>query len=100
MKPRRLRSDGVSEDDDELQRQVARQTKRLRKAERERRSLLAESAYIGTLGLLLVLPPVGGAYLGRWLDEQLEGYSSHWTLSLILVGLMVGVINVYLNLRD
>ena len=72
----------------------------MEKAEREKPTLVGQTVYIGTLGLLMVLPVVGGAYLGHWLDAQAEGYSVRWTMSLILVGLMVGTINVYLLIRE
>ncbi|PLY02394.1 MAG: F0F1 ATP synthase subunit, partial [Desulfuromonas sp.] len=55
---------------------------------------------IGTLGLLLVLHTVGGAYLGRWLDSLASGYSVRWTMSLIFVGLVVGAVNIYLFIRE
>ena len=84
----------------ELRKQVERQARRMQKAERERPTLLAQTVYVGTLGLLFVLPAVGGAYLGRWLDGLLPGYSLRWTLSLILVGVAVGAINVYLFTRE
>jgi ATP synthase protein I len=84
----------------ELRTQVERQARRMQKAERERPTLLAQTVYVGTLGLLFVLPTVGGAYLGRWLDGLLPGYSLRWTLSLILVGVAVGAINVYLFTRE
>ncbi|MCB1713860.1 MAG: AtpZ/AtpI family protein [Candidatus Competibacteraceae bacterium] len=82
-----------------LKTQLERQAKRMQKAERERPTLLAETVYLGTLGLLFVLPVVGGAYLGRWLDTQAAGYSLHWTLNLILLGVMLGALNVYLFIR-
>lgn len=53
----------------------------------------------GTLGLLLVVPLLIGAYLGRWLDAHLEGYAVHWTLSLLLLGLFVGIYNAYRFLK-
>lgn len=84
----------------ELRKQVERQARRMEKAERERPTLLAQTVYVGTLGLLFVLPAVGGAYLGRWLDGLMSGYSLRWTLSLILVGVAVGAINVYLFTRE
>lgn len=86
--------------DSELHDRVARQAKRMKKAERERETLLAQTVYIGTLGLVFVLPVVGGAYLGNWLDGLSAGYSTRWTLSLIFVGLILGAINVYLLIRD
>jgi ATP synthase protein I len=43
---------------------------------------------------------VGGAYLGHWLDGLTAGYSTRWTISLILVGVMVGALNVYLFIKE
>jgi ATP synthase protein I len=83
-----------------LRRQVERQARRMRQAERDRPTLLAQTAYIGTLGLLFVLPVVAGAYLGRWLDSLLAGYSIRWTLSMIFLGVIIGAINVYLFIRE
>lgn len=85
---------------DELRKQVERQVRRMKKAEREKPTLLGQTVYIGTLGLIFVLPVVGGAYLGQWLDSLVTDYSSRWTVSLILVGVMVGAINVYLFIRE
>jgi ATP synthase protein I len=86
--------------DNELHDRVEWQAKRLRRAERERQTLMAQTVYLGTLGLVFVLPVIGGAYLGQWLDTQLEGYSVRWTLSLIFLGLVVGMVNVWLLIRD
>lgn len=85
---------------DELTRQVERQARRMRQAEEERPTVIAQTIYVGTLGLLFVLPVVGGAYLGRWLDSLLEGYSMRWTLSLIFLGIVIGAFNVYLFVRE
>jgi ATP synthase protein I len=83
-----------------LKDEVRRQCRQLQRAEREKRSVLSEAMYVGTLGLQLVLPVIGGAYLGRWLDGMSTEYSTSWTISLILVGLFVGIVNVYLSVRD
>lgn len=83
-----------------LRKKVENQVKRMKKAERERPNLLSQTVYIGTLGLLLVLPVVGGAYLGHWLDTMVEGYSIRWTLSMLFIGLFVGIINVYLFIKE
>lgn len=72
----------------------------MKKAERERQTLISQTVYIGTLGLLFVLPVVVGAYLGKWLDSLVAGYSIRWTVSLILVGVIVGAINVYLLIKE
>jgi ATP synthase protein I len=84
----------------ELEKRVERQASRMQKAERERPTLLAQTAYIGVLGMLLVLPVVGGAYLGLWLDRLAGGYSFRWTLSLIVLGVLVGAMNVYLYIKE
>lgn len=83
-----------------LQQQVDRQARRMKKAERERPTLLAQTIYIGTLGLVFVLPVIGGAYLGQWLDSLAAGYSMRWTLSFIFIGVVVGALNVYLLIRE
>lgn len=90
----------MSNPDDELRRKVERQARRMRQADRERPTLLAQTVYVGTLGLLFVLPMILGAYLGRWLDGRVEGYSLHWTLGLLTVGVVVGVVNVYLFIQE
>ena len=83
-----------------LRERLEQQAQRRRKAESERGSLLAQTVYVGTLGLLLVLPVIGGAYLGAWLDGLVAGYSIRWTVSLILLGVFVGAVNVYLFIRE
>jgi ATP synthase protein I len=85
---------------DDLRKQVERQARRMKKAERERPTLIGETVYISTLGLLFGLPVIGGAYLGNWLDSLAAGYSFRWTVSLILVGVIVGALNVYLFIKD
>jgi ATP synthase protein I len=84
----------------DLKKQVERQARRMKKAERQRPTLIAETVYIGTLGLLFVLPVVVGAYLGHWLDSMASGYSMRWTLSLILLGVFIGAVNVYLFVKE
>ncbi len=83
-----------------LQRQVNNQVKRIKKARSEQSSILAQTLYLGTLGLVLVLPIVGGAYLGAWLDSLATGYSMSWTLNLLILGVFVGAINVYLLIKE
>lgn len=86
--------------DEQLRNSVEKQVKRMQRAEKERPTLLAQSVFMGTLTLLFVLPVIGGAYLGNWLDNMTQGYSMRWTMGLIFVGLVVGVINVYLYIRE
>ncbi len=83
-----------------LKEQVAKQVARMKQAEKDRPTLLAQTAYIGTLGLLFVLPVIAGAYFGDWLDSQFEGYSVLWTMSMIFLGVIVGAVNVYLFIGE
>jgi ATP synthase protein I len=70
------------------------------KAETEKKSLMAQTVFLGTLGFLFILPVVGGAYLGLWLDERFSGYSISWTVTFILLGVFVGALNVYLFVKE
>jgi ATP synthase protein I len=85
---------------DDLDKQVERQARRMQQAERERPTLFGQTVYIGTLGLLFVLPVIGGAYLGQWLDSLSEGYSIRWTIGLIIAGIVIGGLNAYLFIRE
>jgi len=83
-----------------LRKEVEQQVKRMKQAEKERDTLMAQTVFLGTLGLVFVLPVILGAYLGNWLDEMRSGYSEHWTLSLLFLGIIIGAVNVYLLTRD
>lgn len=88
------------DDREKLRRSIEQQAQRMERADRERPTLMAQTAFLGVLALLLVIPLVLGAYLGHWLDSLREGYSVRWTVSLILVGLGVGIVNVYWFIRE
>jgi ATP synthase protein I len=90
----------ANDDGERLRESVDRQARRIDKGLRERRSVMAQTVFLGTLGLLLVLPAVGGAYLGQWLDSLAAGYSIRWTISLIVLGIALGALNVYFFVRD
>jgi ATP synthase protein I len=83
-----------------LQQQVERQARRMKQAEQDRPTLIGQTIYVGTLGLMFVLPVVGGAYLGRWIDEMASDYSIRWTVSLILLGVFIGMFNVYYLIKE
>lgn len=86
--------------ENQLKEEVAKQIRRMKQAEHDRPTLLRQTVYLGTLGLLLVVPVIVGAYVGRWLDGLSAGYSMRWTLSLIVLGVGVGALNVYLNVKE
>ncbi len=86
--------------ENQLKEEVAKQIQRMKQAERDRPTLLRQTVYLGTLGLLFVVPVIVGAYVGRWLDGLSAGYSMRWTLSLIVVGVGVGAVSVYFNVKE
>ncbi len=86
--------------DEQLRRSVEKQVQRMRRADKERTTLLAQSVYLGTLTLIFVLPVIAGAYLGNWLDDMAQGYSMLWTLGLIFLGFGIGAVNVYMFIRE
>lgn len=79
---------------------VDQQAERLKRAEDERPTLLAQTRFVGTIGLLFILPVIAGAYFGRWLDSRLHGYTVHWTVSMIFLGVVIGALNVYYFVRE
>lgn len=79
--------------------EVERRARRRREAERARNRWIEQTAYLGMLGLLFILPVIAGLYLGVWLDERSQNYSLTWTLTLLALGLLIGVLNVYLFMR-
>lgn len=84
----------------QLKLRLQAQLERINKAERERPIIWSQTIYLGTLGLVMVLPIIAGAYLGNWLDDLMTGYSMRWTLSLMLTGVVVGIFNVYFLLKE
>ena len=84
----------------ELRKAVEREAGRLQRAERERSRLIAQTVYLGSLALMFVVPVVAGAYLGRWIDSMFSGYSIRFTVSLIVLGVAIGAVNVYLFVRE
>ena len=85
---------------DEFRESVERDAARQKKAEHQKSGLFGLFFYGGVLGLLLVLPMIGGAYLGRWLDSLSDTYETRWTVSLIILGVVCGLWNVYWYLRE
>jgi ATP synthase protein I len=86
--------------ENQLKEEVTKQIRRMKQAEQDRPTLLRQTVYLGTLGLLFVVPVILGAYVGRWLDGLSAGYSMRWTLSLIVLGVGVGAVSVYLNVKE
>lgn len=87
-------------EDRKLQASIDEQARRIKRARHQRRTVLAQTVFTGTLGLLMVLPIVAGAYLGHWLDGFEASYSVRWTLGMIMLGVIIGSINVYLFVKQ
>jgi len=83
----------MNEQDERMRRAIGEQIRRRR--ERRPAGPIGLIVTGGTAGLLLVVPILIGAYAGRWLDAQTEGYSVRWTVSLLVLGVVVGGYNVY-----
>lgn len=86
-------------DRDKLRDKVERQARRMRQAEEDEPSLLAQTRFLGTLGLVLVLPVLAGAYLGHWLDFHVGRETEYWTPSLLFLGLLFGIFNAWWLIR-
>jgi ATP synthase protein I len=84
----------------QLKNSIDKQVQRIKQAERDRPNLLSQTIYLGTLGLVMVLPIVAGAYLGHWLDSRATGSSMNWMLCLLLGGVVIGFFNVYFLLKN
>jgi len=87
-------------DRQKLKARIEKQAQRMQKAEREQSTLLSQTVFTGTLGLVLVLPIIAGAYIGLWLDSMTAEYSVRWTVGLIMLGLIIGVFNVYYLIKE
>ena len=87
-------------DRDKLAKETERDIKQMEERENKPSTLSGMIFYGGTLGLLFIVPVVGGAYLGRWLDSLTTGYSARWTVSLIVLGIVFGAYNVFHFMRN
>ena len=85
---------------DKLIQHTQRDLRRLDDKLKRPAALLGILLYGGTLGLLFVVPIIAGAYFGRWLDTLAAGYSVRWTLSLIILGIVIGAYNVWRFLQE
>jgi ATP synthase protein I len=77
-----------------FRRTVEEEGRRLERAGRARHSFWRQASLVGGGGWLFVVPVVGGAYLGRWLDRRLADEVS-WTITGIVVGVGIGAWNLW-----
>lgn len=85
---------------EKLQDKIKTDIDKIEKAKKEKNSLIAQTVYLGTLGIIFILPVIVGGYVGVWLDNKLKGFSISWTISLLFLGIIIGIINVYYFLKE
>jgi ATP synthase protein I len=90
----------MSKETEKLTDGINRDVNKIEKAKREQHSVLSSLAYLTVLGLMFIIPVIFGAYLGVWLDNKFSGFSISWTITLIIIGVFIGVMNVYFLLRE
>ena len=56
-------------------------------------------AYLGAAGWYIPIPTVLGAWLGQWLDKNYPHESVSWSLNMLLLGLAIGVLNMWFWLK-
>jgi ATP synthase protein I len=74
--------------------QVEHSADKLLKSRKEQGSFWHWASRVGVGGWLFVIPVVGGAYLGRYLDRNSSGDIS-WTVTFILLGITAGIFNLW-----
>jgi ATP synthase protein I len=75
-------------------RDIKKSAKELTEARKEKRSFWNYASIVGAGGWLFVIPVVGGAYLGRYLDKRV-GSGILWTAALIVIGIAIGIYNIW-----
>lgn len=86
--------------DQKLHEDLRSDIKKIEKAKKDKSKIFAQTAFLGTIGLLFILPIVFGGYVGIWLDNKLKGFSISWTITLIFLGVIIGAINVYFFIKE
>jgi len=85
---------------DASRKKIFRKADRMREARHRRGGLWGGLAVVGSVGWMIVLPTVGGAFLGRLVDQRLDTNLS-FTLALLFLGLIIGGYGVWrLFLRE
>ena len=82
-------------EDKDFQEKIASSVKSHQDSKKGRAGLWGYVARVTTIGWLLVLPVVAGAYLGRHLDLMRAPGQISWTITLILLGIAIGIYNVW-----
>ncbi len=62
---------------------------------KKKRNIWYALSYIGSISIIFLLPVVAGAYIGWWLDGRYRVGKISWTITGILLGIFIGIYNVY-----
>lgn len=81
-------------DDRKFSKEVRDSAEKIRAAGSSRNPFWEQASWLGVGGWLFVVPVVGGAYLGRWLDRRFPG-STSWTITCLVLGIAVGGYNFW-----
>jgi ATP synthase protein I len=82
-------------DNGRFPRDIHKSARELMKARREKRTFWRYAYLLGVGGWLFVIPVVGGAYLGKYLDGKFGDRGISWTLTFLILGIAFGVYNVW-----
>jgi ATP synthase protein I len=72
---------------------IERKLVKMKKA--EEKGFWGTVVFIGSVGVMFVVPVIVGAYVGWVIDGKYKTEGVSWTLTFILVGIMVGAYSVY-----
>jgi ATP synthase protein I len=82
-------------DEERFEKTIRRKQARRMRARREKRSVFWYGlGMFGTIGWSVAIPTLIGVALGVWIDLRWPGRVS-WTLTLLLLGLVVGCLNAW-----
>jgi ATP synthase protein I len=74
-------------------------TRRLRAQDREDRSIFYWLGMFGMVGWAVAVPTLAGIALGIWLDRTWPAAEASWTLTFLLLGVGLGVLNAWYWVR-
>jgi ATP synthase protein I len=96
----RSRADGASAPPDSPRRRFHEEVGR--KAERKQRARAEEERNVffwlgmfGLVGWAVAVPTVAGIALGAWLDRTWPAEQASWTLTFLLIGVVLGCVNAW-----
>jgi ATP synthase protein I len=84
-------------DEDQFVREIRRQAERAQAS--QHMTFLRGLGLVGSVGWMVVVPALLGAFLGRWIDRRLSTGIS-WTLSLLFLGLVLGCTSAWRHVHQ